>query len=116
MRAAVVLGPDQTPTYADFADPAPADGFTLVEVVASALSNATRARAAGNHCSAAGSFPLVPGVDGVGRTASGERVAFLLPEAPFGGMAERTLVRDALCLPLPDGLGDVLAAAVLNPG
>lgn len=116
MKAALVLGPDQTPTYSEFHDPTPRDGFTVVEVAASALSNATRARATGNHYSAAGAFPLVPGIDGVGRTASGRRVAFLLPEAPYGGMAEKTLVRDALCLPVPDGVGDVYAAAVLNPG
>ncbi len=63
-----------------------------------------------------GGFPLVPGIDGVGWTESGERVGFLLPEAPFGGMAEKTLVRDALCMPVPDNLSDVLAAAIINPG
>lgn len=116
MKAAVVHGPNQTPLYAEFDDPAPRDGYTVVDVAASALSNATRARASGSHYSASGGFPLVPGIDGVGRTTDGRRVAFLLPEAPFGGMAEKTLVRDALCLPLPDGISDVLAAAIMNPG
>ena len=115
MKAAVVRGPHQTPAYGDFADPVARDGFTVLEVVASALSNATRARAAGSHYSSTGGFPLVPGIDGVGRDDSGQRFAFLLPEAPHGGMAERTLVRDALCLPVPDGVGDVLAAAIINP-
>jgi len=64
----------------------------------------------------AGVFPLVPGVDGVGRTESGTRVGFLLPTAPFGGMAEKTLVLEALCLPVPDYVSDVLAAAIINPG
>lgn len=116
MKAAVVLGPNQTPIYGDFDDPTLEDGFTIVEVAASALSNATRARATGSHYSLAGNFPLVPGIDGVGRTDSGQRVGFLLPEAPFGGMAEKTLVRNALCLPIPDDVGDVLAAAIINPG
>ncbi len=116
MKAAVVPGPNQTPIYGDFDDPTPQDGFTIVEVAASALSNATRARATGSHYSTAGNFPLVPGIDGVGRTESGQRVAFLLPEAPFGGMAEKTLVRNALCLPVPDAVDDVLAAAIMNPG
>ena len=31
-------------------------------------------------------------------------------------MGERTLVADALCLPIPDGVDDILAAAVINPG
>lgn len=116
MKAAVVPGPNQTPIYADFDDPTPRDGFTIVDVAASALSNATRARATGSHYSSAGNFPLVPGIDGVGRTEDGRRVGFVLPEAPYGGMAEKTLVRNALCLPIPDEVGDVLAAAIINPG
>jgi NADPH:quinone reductase-like Zn-dependent oxidoreductase len=31
-------------------------------------------------------------------------------------MAESTLVRDALLLPVPEDLGDVMAAAIINPG
>lgn len=116
MKAAIVRGPNQTPIFGDFDDPVSQDGFTVVEVAASALSNATRARASGRHYSMSGGFPLVPGIDGVGRAESGARVGFLLPEAPFGGMAERTLVRNVLCLPIPDDLGDVPAAAIINPG
>ncbi len=116
MRAALVSGPNQTPVYGELNDPEPQEGMTVVRVAASALSNVTRVRAAGSHYSSTGGFPLVPGLDGVGRTESGARVGFLLPQAPFGGMAERTLVRDALCLPVPDEVGDVLAAAIINPG
>ncbi len=116
MKAAVVLGPNQTPIYGEFDEPTPQDGLAVIRVAASALSNATRARATGSHYSMTGGFPLVPGIDGVGWTESGERVGFLLPEAPFGGMAEKTLVRDALCMPVPDNLSDVLAAAIINPG
>ncbi len=116
MKAAIVSGPNQTPSYGEFDEPEPRDGATVIRVAAAALSNATRMRAAGSHYSMTGDFPLVPGVDGVGRTESGARVAFLLPEAPFGGMAEKTLVRDAFCLPVPDEISDVLAAAILNPG
>jgi len=116
MKAAVVQGPHQTPIYGEFDEPTPRDGSTIVHVAASALSNATRARASGSHYSLAGVFPLVPGVDGVGRTESGTRVGFLLPTAPFGGMAEKTLVPEALCLPVPDNVSDGLAAAIINPG
>jgi len=116
MKAAVVQGPHQTPIYGEFDEPTPRNGSTIVHVAASALSNATRARASGSHYSMAGVFPLVPGVDGVGRTESGTRVGFLLPTAPFGGMAEKTLVPEALCLPVPDNVSDVLAAAIINPG
>lgn len=116
MKAAVVTGPGMTPVYGEFQDPDHGEGTELVLVSASALTNVTRARAAGSHYSAPGSFPLVPGVDGVGTTKSGQRVLFLLPEAPFGAMAERAPVRAQLCVPVPDGIDDVTAAAVINPG
>ncbi len=116
MKAAVVQGPHQTPSYEEFDEPDPQNGSTIVHVAAAALSNATRARASGSHYSMVGVFPIVPGVDGVGRTENGTRVGFLLPTAPFGGMAEKTLVPEALCLPVPDNVSDVLAAAIINPG
>lgn len=116
MKAAIVHGPHQVPVYGEFDDPVAHDGATVIHVAAAALSNATRARAAGSHYSLIGGFPLVPGIDGVGRDDTGRRLGFLLPEAPFGGMGETTLVADASCLPIPDGVSDVLAAAVINPG
>lgn len=116
MQAAVVKSPGQVPVYEEFEDPSPREGATVIQVAASALSNATRVRAAGTHYSLTGGFPLVPGIDGVGRDDTGRRVGFLMPAAPFGGMAERTLVAEALCLPVPDDLSDVVAAAVINPG
>jgi NADPH:quinone reductase-like Zn-dependent oxidoreductase len=116
MKAAVVHGPNQTPTFGQFDDPSPREGFTVVRVAASALSNATRMRAAGSHYSSSGAFPLIPGIDGVGWTGNGDRVGFLMPDAPFGGMAEHTLVRDGLLFPVPESVSDVGAAAIINPG
>jgi len=46
MKAAIVSGPNQTPTYGEFDGPQPQDGARVIHVTASALSNATRARAA----------------------------------------------------------------------
>jgi NADPH:quinone reductase-like Zn-dependent oxidoreductase len=116
MHAAVVRGPDQVPVFAEFDEPPRRDGVELVAVTASAVSNATRARAAGLHFSSPGEFPHVPGIDGVGTTSDGRRVAFLLPSSPWGGLGERTIVPAALCLPVPDELDDVTAAALINPG
>lgn len=56
------------------------------------------------------------GVDGVGRLDDGRRVYFVFPRPPQGAMAERTVVAMERCLPLPDGLDDVTAAALANPG
>ncbi len=116
MKAALVRNPGDTPAYADFRDPVPSGGAVVVSVTASALSHVTRSRAAGTHYSAAGDFPFVPGIDGVGRLPDGRRVYFLMPEAPFGGMAERVLVDPAHCIALPDALDDVTAAALAVPG
>ena len=56
------------------------------------------------------------GIDGVGRLDDGSRVYFVMPRAPYGSMAERTVVPRARCLALPDELDDVTAAAIANPG
>ncbi|WP_232476119.1 quinone oxidoreductase family protein [Flavisphingomonas formosensis] len=87
-----------------------------MRVLASALSPLTRGRAAGTHYSSSSLFPFVAGVDGVGQLDDGRRVYFLLPRAPFGGMAEETVAPEDHCLPLPEGLDDMTAAAIANPG
>ena len=40
----------------------------------------------------------------------------MLPEAPFGGMADYCLVKQRRCIPLPPELDDVTAAALAIPG
>jgi NADPH:quinone reductase-like Zn-dependent oxidoreductase len=40
----------------------------------------------------------------------------VLPKEPFGSMAEKSIVRSSLCVPLPDDLDDVTAAAIASPG
>jgi NADPH:quinone reductase-like Zn-dependent oxidoreductase len=116
VKAAIVTHPNQTPTYDDFGDPPAQNGFELITVTASALSPLTKSRAAGSHYTSTATFPMVVGVDGVGTTGNGRRVYFCMPAAPFGGMAERTLVPIANCVALPEDLDDVTAAALANPG
>jgi len=116
MKAAIVRAPGATPVYGDFAEPQPADKLVRVTVSAAALSQVTRARAAGRHYSSSGAFPCVPGIDGVGLLDDGRRVYFVLPEAPHGALAEQTLVRADRCFDVPDGLDGVVAAAIANPG
>jgi len=116
MKAAIVRQAGETPICGDFESPIPAAGEHLIRVSAAAISQITRGRASGRHYSANGAFPLVPGIDGVGRREDGSRVYFVLPRAPFGAMAEQTVVPTSRCLPLPDDLDDVTAAALANPG
>jgi len=116
MKAAVVNGAGKAPVYGDFMEPSAQPGKMLVNVTASALSRVTKSRASGAHYSSSGQFPFVAGVDGVGRLHDGRRVLFLLPDAPFGAMAERTVVAASRCVPVPDDVDDVTAAAIANPG
>jgi len=116
MKAAIIRAPGQGPAYGDFADPVPAPGEVRVRVSAAAISHVTRSRASGEHYSASQDFPFIAGMDGVGRLDSGRRVYFVMPRAPFGSMAEQTVVRSQQCIALPDNLDDVTAAAIANPG
>ncbi|MGS0891063.1 quinone oxidoreductase family protein [Burkholderia stagnalis] len=116
MKAAVVTGAGERPVQMEFEPPHAMPGHRLIDVTASALSRLAQGRAAGTHYSSGGSYPFVAGVDGVGRLDDGQRVYFFGPPAPFGAMAERTIAPDAQCVPLPDALDDVTAAAIAIPG
>src|SRR5271155_1117994 len=116
MKAAIVTGVGKAPIYADFAEPVPADGESRVAVSAAAISHVVKGRASGRHYSSSGDLPFVVGIDGVGRMDDGRRVYFVLPRAPFGSMAEKTVVRPSQCISLPDDLDAVTAAAIANPG
>lgn len=116
MKAAIVTSAGMKPIFGEFHEPAPHAGFEVLKVSAAALSNLTKGRAAGSHYSADGHYPFIPGVDGVGTLPDGRRVYFAIPEAPFGAMAEQTLVDSRRIITLPDNLDDVAAAALANPG
>jgi NADPH:quinone reductase-like Zn-dependent oxidoreductase len=114
MKAAIVTELGKAPVYADFAEPVVADGEVLIDVAAAPLSHVTRYRASGTHYSSAGSLPFVVGLDGVGQ-CGGKRVYFVLPRAPFGSMAQRTVVQASHLVPLPDDIDDATAAAIAIP-
>jgi NADPH:quinone reductase-like Zn-dependent oxidoreductase len=116
MKAAIVREAGQTPVYGDIAEPVPGAGEHHIAVTAAAISHVVKSRASGKHYSSSGQFPFVVGIDGVGRLEDGSRVYFVMPQAPYGSMAERAVVPASRCLPLPDGLDDVTAAAIANPG
>jgi NADPH:quinone reductase-like Zn-dependent oxidoreductase len=116
MKAAVISKAGQPPIFADFEAPIAEPGEELISVRASALSHFTKSRAAGAHYSAGGGWPVIAGSDGVGLTQDGRRVYFILPEAPFGAMAELTRVSAGHCIELPSELDDITAAAIANPG
>lgn len=116
MKAGIIRAAGATPVYGDFESPVASEGKEVIAVRASALSPLSKSRASGSHYSSEGVFPSVAGVHGVGLTADGHRVYFALPESPFGAFAEKSLVRSGYWIAVPDGLGDIKAAAIANPG
>ena len=116
MKAAVIEALGRVPVYTDFPEPDARDDSVVATVQAAALTNLTRGLVAGTHYGSSGlTLPGVPGVDGVARLADGRQV-YATAVAPYGMMAERTLVAPDRMVELPDGIDPVLAAAAPNPG
>ncbi|HZP07290.1 MAG TPA: zinc-binding alcohol dehydrogenase family protein [Terracidiphilus sp.] len=116
MQAAVVSALGQTPKYTSFPDPTPQEGEVLIQVRAAGLHPIVKALASGSHYASGGELPMIPGLDGVGVLEDGRRVFFVFVRRPWGAMAEQAAAPLAKCIPLPEGLDDVQAAAIVNPG
>lgn len=116
MLAAVVKALGEAPRYEIFPEPVAGEGEVAIDVRAAGLHPVVKAIAAGSHYIAAGQLPAVPGVDGVGVLRDGMRVYFSFVRKPWGTMAQRAVAPRKFCIPLPDGIGDLPAAAVANPG
>lgn len=117
MKAAVVRSFGTPPAYGDFATPEPGGPHdVLVTVEAAGLHPRVRSSADGSHYTSDGTLPLVPGIDGVGRTAEGELLYFVRPDTALGSMAERAVADRRRTVTLPDGTDPVAVAAAMNPG
>ena len=116
MNAAVVNVLGQPPQYQQFADPVARENELVVHVSAAGLHPVVKARASGTHYSSSGDVPMIPGLDGVGTLADGRRVYFGFARSPWGTMAERSLARPEMTIPVPEKLEDAQAAAIANPG
>jgi NADPH:quinone reductase-like Zn-dependent oxidoreductase len=116
MYAALVEDFKSPPRYREVPPPVPAHGEVLLKVRAAALSNLVRGQANGSHYSSGTTLPFTPGNDGVGVDEEGARVYFIAPRAPFGSMAEYTVVSQAMTIPLSPDMDDAVAAALGNPG
>lgn len=116
MKAAIIVEAGQAPVYGDFEDPVPAADKSLIRVTAASISHVTRSRASGAHYSSSGALPFIPGIDGTGIGKDGRRVYFILPEKPYGAMAEYCVVDDRHQFVIPDDLSEDAAAAMAIPG
>lgn len=116
MHAAVVSAFDKPPSYREFPEPvARTSGEILVNVVAAGLHPRVRSQANGSHYASSVEPPLVPGIDGVGRTPDGSLRYFVASDTTVGAMAERTVIDRRRSIALPDGVDPVAVAAAVNP-
>jgi NADPH:quinone reductase-like Zn-dependent oxidoreductase len=116
MHAAVVNSFDAPPRYQSFEAPSPqGEHEVLVDVLAAGLHPRVRSGASGSHYTSSDRLPLVPGIDGVGRLPSGERIYFVAPDSALGTMAEQAVADIRRSVPLPDGVDAVKVAAAMNP-
>jgi NADPH:quinone reductase-like Zn-dependent oxidoreductase len=116
MQAAVVRSFDHPPRYETVPTPEPSgEHEVLVSVLASGLHPRVRSAANGSHYTSTDELPLIPGIDGVGRTPTGELVYFVLPDTAHGAMAEHTLVDRRRSAPLPADADPAAIAAAMNP-
>jgi NADPH2:quinone reductase len=116
MKAAVVNVLGEPPKYQSFPDAEARDGEALIQVRAAGLHPVVKALAGGSHYASGGELPAIPGIDGVGVLQDGRRVYFDFVRKPWGTMAERATAPVSKCIPLPEGLDDLQAAAIANPG
>ncbi|WP_220209312.1 quinone oxidoreductase family protein [Reticulibacter mediterranei] len=109
MKAAVLHMPGEAPRFEEFPEPTPEQGEVLVRVKAAPLTNLSKMRANGTP-----QFPVVCGVNGVGLLEDGTRVYCGGCRPPYGMMAERAIVSRSECIPVPDEIDDLTAAALPN--
>ena len=121
MKAAVIDTLGAAPRVTAHPDPSPAAGnLVLVEVEAAALNTIDVHIASGHHRAGPPRLPYVPAIEAVGTIVAGPdqglRVraagpAGLVPGVD-GGLAELMLTDRATCVPVPDDLDSVAAAAI----
>lgn len=113
MKAAIVKALGQPPVFGSVEEPEAQAGEVLIEVTLAGIKQLDRAMVAGTHYSSPRTLPIVPGTDGVGYTPDGQRVYFASFRQPHGALAERTVA--SWTVPVPEGVDDATAAALINP-
>ena len=116
MKAAIIGAPDATPEYGEFPEPHAGEGQELVELVATGIHPFVRSVAAGRHYGSTGTWPLIPGVDAVARTADGDLIFTGYVDPPYGTLAERMAIPSTMRFSLPSGADPIAVAGGMNPG
>jgi NADPH2:quinone reductase len=104
-------GPDVM-QMVDLPDPVPSDAEELIDVSCIGINYADTHQTENSYLSKQ-TLPLIPGLEVVGKTASGRRV---LAGATTGGYAQKALAPKAMCVDIPDSVSDEQAIAMLVQG
>ncbi|HTW02662.1 MAG TPA: hypothetical protein VMF87_20320 [Streptosporangiaceae bacterium] len=116
MKAAVLHSADSVPVCEDFDEPEAAQDAQIVDLVAAGIHQLTRSMAVGGHYGSPGTFPVIPGLNAVARTAAGDLVFTGSAKPPFGTFAERIASPAAMRFPIPEAAQPEAVAAGVNPG
>jgi NADPH:quinone reductase-like Zn-dependent oxidoreductase len=116
MKAAVLHSADSVPVCEDFDEPEAAQDAQIVDMVAAGIHQLTRSMAVGGHYGSPGTFPVIPGLNAVARTAAGDLVFTGSAKPPFGTFAERIASPAAMRFPIPEAAQPEAVAAGVNPG
>jgi NADPH2:quinone reductase len=96
----------------EISEPEVADGLVAIDVSAAGINYADTHQAENSYLAPA-SLPLIPGGEVAGTTPSGDRVVALLAG---GGYAERAVAHPSVVFPIPDGVSDGEALALVLQG
>jgi NADPH:quinone reductase-like Zn-dependent oxidoreductase len=91
------------------------DDDVVIDMIAAGLHPLVRPQADGSHYTSTGELPLVPGIDGVGRSADGLLRYFIVPGSRVGSMAEQTVIDIRRSIVLPGDSDPIAVAAAMNP-
>jgi NADPH:quinone reductase-like Zn-dependent oxidoreductase len=117
MHAAVVRSFDAPPRYEQFQAPQPSGEHEIaVDVLAAGLHPRVRSGASGSHYTSTDALPLIPGIDGVARSAEGQLLYFVALDSALGSMAERAVIDTRRAVVLRDDASVPAIAAGMNPG
>ena len=106
------FGGPESMHFIDLPDPIPGNGQEVIDVTSIGINYADTHQTENSYLSPQ-RLPLVPGIEVVGRTASGVRV--LTPVAS-GGYAQKALAHSAAMIEIPDGVSDEQALCMLVQG
>jgi NADPH2:quinone reductase len=98
--------------YIDIAEPVPADGEVLLDVLSIGINYADTHQVENSYLSAQ-TLPLIPGIEVVGRTPDGQRVLALVSS---GGYAQKATANKGVLIPVPDAVSDEDALCMLVQG